>query len=178
MKESAFFLLVLQLILFTVPASAAENAVKQRTVAGFEKIKSLTGVWNGTLPDGKPIKITYIEISGGAIVEMYHSDDPMWWNMSTAYHPDTDKIMMTHYCSWGNHPRMSAAVADGPINSLHFNFIDIARNEPGNGYMRDLTFNFKDHDHISHDWIWHQDGKDTPLTLTLIRSKPLATKGE
>ncbi len=137
----------------------------------FAKIQSMVGNWKGKLPDGNDIEISYEEINGGAIVERYRSRDPMWWNMSTAYHLDNEKIMMSHYCSWGNHPRMSATVNSSNSGKIDFNFIDLARNEPDNGYMRDLEIEFIDNDHVVHYWLWRQDGKDTPLKLTLTRMK-------
>lgn len=138
---------------------------------GFNKIKSLIGTWSGTLPDGNKIEITYEEISGGAILEKYHSQDPMWWNMSSVYHLDKDKILMTHYCSWGNHPRMQSRHAniDEDLKQIAFKFKDIAQNQPEKGYMHNLTFEFQDQDHLAHHWTWREKGKDTPLKLTLIR---------
>lgn len=145
------------------------------TLADFEKLKMLVGEWQGTLPDGKPIEISYQEISGGAVVEIYHSSDPMWWNMSSAYHLNNDRIMMTHYCSWGNHPRMSA-IPDKDKKTLKFDFIDIARTQPQNGYMHSLTFNFIGKDQLKHHWTWREKGKDTPLTLTLTRKYKVSHK--
>lgn len=158
-----WFLLLAQHSLATTNIEQAKN--------GFAKIQSLVGQWQGKLPNGDDIEISYEQINGGAIVERYRSKDPMWWNMSTAYHLDNEKIMMSHYCSWGNHPRMSAAVETTEIEKIDFNFIDIAKNEPDNGYMRDLVIEFIDSDHLVHYWQWRQDGKDTPLKLTLTRVK-------
>ena len=138
---------------------------------GFDRIQSLVGDWQGTLPDGNPIDITYREISGGAIVEVYHSTDPMWWNMSSVYHADTDKVIMSHYCSWGNHPRMTATPQPANDKELAFMFLDITSTQPENGYMHNATFQFDDQDHFSHHWTWREDGKDTLLTLRMERKK-------
>lgn len=159
------------LALFFIAFAASSSLPKNNTVTGFEKIRSLIGEWDGTLPDGKPIKISYQEISGGAIVEIYHSQDPMWWNMSSAYHRDKEKIMLTHFCSWGNHPRMAAIVPTGAIKRLEFDFIDITKTQPQNGYMRNVAFEFKSEDHILHHWLWQEQDKQVPLTLTLKRKK-------
>lgn len=143
----------------------------ERTVAGFEKIRALVGEWEATLPDGKPMRVTYEEINGGAIEERYRSEDPMWWNMSTVYHLDNDRIMMSHYCSWGNHPRMTVTVPDGAIDTLDFRFLDMTYTRPDNGYMKDVSFQFRDKNHFTHRWVWHEKGKETPLTLTLVRKE-------
>ncbi len=150
--------------------SAAPACAGDDPPPAFRKLRSLAGEWHGTLPSGEPIRITYEEINGGAVVERYRSTDPMWWNMSSAYHLDGERILMTHFCSWGNHPRMSASPAHATaVDSLEFEFLDMARNEPSNGYMRNVTFEFEDEDHLEHHWTWREDGEDTPLTLSLER---------
>ena len=150
------------LLVLTCGAHAAQYS-------GFEKIKSLVGSWQGTLPDGKPIDISYREINGGAIVEIYHSKDPMWWNMSSVYHAGADRIIMNHYCSWGNHPRMTARFEPAQKDRLKFRFLDMTTTASENGYMHDNTIYFEDDNHISHHWIWREKGKDTPLVLKLER---------
>lgn len=156
--------------LFLTQNSFAASNIEQAK-NGFAKIQSLVGDWQGKLPDGNDIEISYEKINGGAIVERYRSKDTMWWNMSTAYHLDNEKIMMSHYCSWGNHPRMSAVIDSTDVKKIDFNFLDIAQNEPENGYMRDLQIEIIDSDHVVHYWQWREDGKDTPLKLTLTRVK-------
>ena len=47
-------------------------------------------------------------------------------SMISMYHPDGDKILMTHYCAVGNQPRMR-----------------------GTG-----TMTFTDPDHMIHEWRW------------------------
>lgn len=154
--------------------------------AGFKKIESLVGQWQGTLPDGNFIEISYEALNGGAILEVYHSKDPMWWNMSTVYHKGSDRILMNHYCSWGNHPKMEAELntekigesdllvselGTKEIETLEFNFIDLVRTKTDKGYMHHLKFSFQDRDHLTHQWTWRENNKDTPLKLTLVRKK-------
>jgi len=156
--------------------SSGVNA-KEILNPGFQQLKSLVGEWRGKLPDGNFIDISYQEINGGAIEERYHSKDPMWWNMSSVYHLDVDKIIMSHYCSWGNHPRMTAHFYDDQTKQLEFSFIDISMNKPDNGYMSHLTYSFQDENNFTHLWVWNQGGKKTPLLLTLVR-KNSATIGQ
>lgn len=168
MKNSLIGLLLkIHVILFAVFSA---NAFAETVVSeGYEKLKAMAGDWDGTLPDGKPIEITYQIINGGAVLERYRSKDPMWWNMSTAYHLNNDQIVMSHYCSWGNHPRMKTSSTVKKIKELDFDFIDLAENEPKNGHMRDLTIKFIDKKNVTHHWVWREDGKDTPLVLMLVR---------
>lgn len=161
-----FLLCFVQIILLTISCHSYSDTSSSE---GYEKLKSLSGDWNGTLPDGKLINISYEVINGGVVLERYHSKDPMWWNMSTAYHLRNDHIVMSHYCSWGNHPRMQASATEKNVQKIDFDFIDLAQNEPKNGYMRDLSIEFVDQNHLIHRWVWREKGKDVPLLLTLVR---------
>lgn len=163
------FLLSWSMALLQAPVVAQFNP--EAAEAAFSKLRSLEGEWSGVLPDGGSIEITYEQINGGAIIERYRSRDPMWWNMSTTYHLDNGRIVMSHYCSWGNHPRMSAVIDTNGPERIDFDFIDLAENEPDNGYMRDFEVEFIDRDQVEHHWTWREDGDDTLLKLTLTRVK-------
>lgn len=167
---------LIQLALLTgsmllLPHAGVAESDLDEVGAAFSKLRLLEGEWEGILPGGGTIEISYEQINGGAIVERYRSEDPMWWNMSTTYHRDNDRIVMSHYCSWGNHPRMSAAIDANGLERIDFDFIDLAQNEPENGYMRDFDIEFIDQDRVVHYWTWREDGVDTPLKLTLSRVK-------
>lgn len=161
---------IIHILIFSAALSLQPAIAGNPNVDGFEKLRSLVGEWETTLPDGKTMRITYEEINGGVIEERYRSEDPMWWNMSSIYYLDNDRIMMSHYCSWGNHPRMTATPGD-ETNQLDFRFLDMTYTQPENGYMKHVSFDFEDHDHITHHWVWHEQGKETPLTLTLVRKQ-------
>ena len=75
---------------------------------GLDKLKSLVGTWKGKDDEGKPISITYNLVSAGtSIMETLDMSDEKG-AMVTMYHMDGKKLMMTHYCSMGNQPRMRA----------------------------------------------------------------------
>jgi hypothetical protein len=93
-------------------------------------------------------------------------------SMATIYHLDGDKLVMTHYCSIGNQPRMLAQVPAGEIKNLSFTFVDATNlAKPSDGHMRYLTLTFQDKDHLTQVWTWRQDGKDMPATFNLVRNK-------
>lgn len=164
--------LTIRSLLFIFAALSHQPAVAgDQAAAAFEKIRALIGEWEATQPDGKLMRVTYEEINGGAIEERYRSDDPMWWNMSSVYYLDKGRVMLAHYCSWGNHPRMTATVPDGAINKLDFKFLDMVHAQPENGYMKDASIQFQDENHFAHRWIWHDKNGEKPLLLTLVRKK-------
>ena len=67
MKKSLQCLLALVMLTFGLSAAFAqhEHLPNPQSNAGFEKLKSLAGQWQGTKPDGKPVTVTYQIASGG-----------------------------------------------------------------------------------------------------------------
>ena len=86
--------------------------VKTQPNAGFEKLKPLVGNWQGKSSEGKPVAITYALVSdGSALMETLRAGSEP--EMVTVYYPDGDRLMMTHYCSMHNQPRMRADTTEG-----------------------------------------------------------------
>ena len=159
------------LLSFTAMALMTNPVLAQsKATAGFKKLKSLVGEWQGTGPHGK-VNVSYQLISGGsALMETLEpSSEP---SMATIYHLDGNKLAMTHYCSIGNQPRMLAEAPSGEIKNINFTFVDAANlAKPSDGHMTNLTLIFEDKDHLKQVWTWRQDGKDIPATFTLERKK-------
>ena len=160
-------LILLILALGTLPAYAVWAG--SDATAGFERLKSLAGEWHATGPHGR-VEISYEVISGGAAVieRRVPEKEP---GMTTVFHLDGDKLMMTHYCSIGNQPRMVADVSKtGKVEKLNFTFLDVTNlARPTDGHMRNLTFTFQGKDHVTQGWTWRQDDKDVRTTFELER---------
>ncbi len=176
MKRLAPMLLSFTIITCTVNMLWAQSqatkgqAAQDWAAAGFEKLKSLAGEWQGQGPHGLT-KVSYQVVSGGtAVMEtMVPEHEP---SMVTLYHRDGDRFMMTHYCSSGNQPRMRAEATGGEFKSLNFTFIDITNlAKPADGHMQELVLNFQSKDQFTSVWTWRQDGRDTPSTFVLERKK-------
>src|SRR5258707_2247358 len=114
---------------------------------GFEKLKSLVGTWKGKDEEGKPVQITYKVVSAGtSIMETLDMADAQE-AMVTMYHMNGRKLMMTHYCSLGNQPRMRADALSKDGTTLAFSFIDATNlASPKDDHMYKLVFTFKDDD--------------------------------
>jgi len=129
--------------------STSLAAVETKPNAGWEKLKTLVGEWDGT-ENGKPFHVSYKLVSSGtALMETMTGPDAM--EMITVYHPDGASILMTHYCSMGNQPRMRATkLAD---NKLTFRYVDAANVKGADDpRMSGLTLTFTDPDHLGADW--------------------------
>jgi hypothetical protein len=169
MNRKRSLTLLLSLAVLALPAGRA--LAQSPGQAAFEKIKSLAGDWRGTESNGDPFKTSYQVASGGsAVIETLSPAKEA--TMVTVYHLDGGSLMMTHYCSSGNQPRMRATVAPGEVKSLDFKFVDATNlAKPTDGHMKAMSLAFLDKDHITQAWTWTKDGKDDSNTFKLERAK-------
>jgi|SRR5579862_420659 len=149
------------------PAHAAAPA----TPAAFDQLKALTGTWQGKSSDGKlAMKASYeVYGNGTAVVETLSGmgESPM----VTVYYPDGPQVMLTHYCTMGNQPRLRTTGAGGG-KQLSFAFVDATNmKSPDEAHMHGLEITFADRDHFSQRWTMKKDGKDIGDTFTFERTK-------
>ena len=159
--------------LLTAASIAGESMPGAKTGpnAGFEKLKPLVGNWQGKANDGKPVKISYALVSGdSALLETIQAESGP--GMVTVYHPDGDRLMMTHYCSLNNQPRMRADTGPAENGKLVFNFVD-ATNMPSPGamHMHKLVVTFEDKDHFVQEWTWKGGEKEGTEVFRMERMK-------
>jgi hypothetical protein len=146
MKALRGTLLVSSVAVVFVSFLAADTAANSQ----LDKLKSLAGNWAGKSTDGKAIHANYKLVSGGtAVAETLSAEGEP--DMLTVYHSNGGHLMMTHYCSMGNQPRMQADAGDG--KTIAFHFVD-GTNLPGPDapHMNDLTITFVDANHITQEW--------------------------
>ena len=142
-----------------------------KTIQEFERMKSLVGEWKGTTEDQMPSTVTYTLVSdNSALMEKLAMGGES--EMVTMYHPDGDHLMMTHYCSAHNQPRMrSQAVAAGSKN-ITFDLVDVTNlSSPDAGHMKKLVVTFADKDHFTQEWTWTQKGKEKTEVIHFERMK-------
>lgn len=132
---------------------------------GFDRLKGLEGQWDATTPEGNT-RITYQVISNStALLETFDNE-----NMVSVYHPDGNDLLMTHYCAAGNQPRMRARASRS--DTITFQYVDAANlKSRTDGHMYRLVIKFNDADHVTEEWTWKQDGKETISTFQLQRVK-------
>ena len=162
---------VLSLLTGTGISGESMRSAKTEPNAGFEKMKPLVGNWQGKANDGKPVKISYALVSGGsALVETIQAESEP--GMVTVYHPDGGRLMMTHYCSLHNQPRMRADTTPAENGKLVFNFVD-ATNMPSPDamHMHKLVVTFVDKDHFAQEWTWKGGEKEGTEVFRMERMK-------
>ncbi len=144
---------------------------ESKAAPGLEKLKSLAGDWQGKDSKGGALKVSYQLISNGSSVmeTLMPAKEP---SMVTIYHLDGDNLMMTHYCSMANQPRMRAAAAPGDVKKLDFSFVDATNlASPSDAHMHNLVITFQDKDHISQEWTMAHGDEKMPVVFNLERKK-------
>jgi len=158
MKFFMMLLFLLSIFGYVLAGDKSELA----TTPQFEKMKSLVGKWNGKGGDGKPINVSYKLVSSGSALMETLSMEEHEDAMVTMYYLDGAKLMMTHYCSVGNQPRMRAGKSVAEVNKLVFKFVDATNlTHSGDPHMSGLVVTFKDNDHFTQEWTMSTKGKES-----------------
>ncbi len=134
-------------------------------------LKFLAGEWKGADADGKAHKIAFALSSGGTTLTeiLTPPDSPP---MTTMYYSDGDQLMLTHYCSLDNQPRMRAAAIKDGEKTIVFSFVDATNlKNPTDVHMHQLSIEVKDHDHFTQTWTLSKAGKDVPKVFAFERVK-------
>jgi hypothetical protein len=159
------FLALVVLATFS-PAAPATNPA-------WEKMKSLVGQWEGTMAHGDmnmPVTVSYELVSGGTSLMERMSAPEKDHEMITMYSPDGSRVMMTHYCSEGNQPRMRADAVNG--DTIAFSFVDATGlSSPQAEHMRRLVVKFQDADHFTQEWTHRKSGKEETGVFKYARKK-------
>ena len=152
-------------------ARAAEMKAPAIHDPGFDKLRSLTGDWQGTDANGKPVHVSYRPTAGGTCMMetlVAHEGE----EMITMYFMDAKRLTMTHYCTMGNQPRMRSGPVAADAQAITFDFVDAANMaSKDDAHMHRLAFRFQDADHFSQEWLMKGAGKDMPVTFNFTRTK-------
>jgi hypothetical protein len=154
-------LVVISLLLST--AALAQS----RAQTEFAQLKSLAGSWEGKTAKGQPVKVDYQLTSGGsALMSTIHEHG----DMISMFHLDgPDKLLLTHYCSMGNQPRMVATTSpDG--KTVTFKFLDVTNlSSPDFGRMDSVVIAMADANHHTEQWNFKDHDKTVPEVFELQR---------
>ncbi len=140
----------------------APGGARADAVAGFERLKTMAGEWQGQASDGRKIRHSVRLIAAGSVLM-----EESWFEghagemMVTMYHVDGERLLLTHYCVARNQPRMSATEISSDANRILFTFVD-GTNLPSrnSGHMDKALFEFAGRDSFKSRWTWYKDGKE------------------
>ena len=91
-------------------------------------------------------------------------------DMITMFYLDgPDKLLLTHYCTIGNQPRMQASLSpDG--KTLTFDFMDATNlTSPDAGHMRRVVIAMPNAGHHTEEWSFSDHGKERKEVFDLHR---------
>ena len=152
--------LAFAIVLFASVVMAEQPAPAAPVNPQFERMKSLSGEWEGqSVEAGKtmPTRTTFKVVSDGSAV-LNELDPGGKYNMVTMFHLDGTDVIATHYCSAHNQPRMRSAGKD--TSNILFEFKDATNVGPSDGRMDHVRFIVTDADHHVQEWTYRMpDGK-------------------
>jgi hypothetical protein len=152
---------------------AHEEMPAAKMPAEFDKVKSLVGTWKGTTEmGGKPMEVTNtfeLTSGGSAVIEKIMAGTPH--EMVSVYCAEGGKMVMTHYCSMGNQPKMSLKKNSDKMMDFQMNGTSGIASAK-DAHMHQMKITWKDKDHISESWTMYMDGKAQPgAVFELARAK-------
>jgi hypothetical protein len=160
-------------IFLVLGAGQGSNLAAQSTPAnaGFAKLKSLTGQWEGmTNEGGKDFQVTTtfrVVSDGSALLNDLMGGTPH--EMITMFHMDGSELMATHYCAAHNQPRFVLGPSADP-KVMDFEFKDVTNlSSPTAPHMVRVKFTFVDANHHIEDWTFLANGQKTTRRFDFYR---------
>lgn len=152
------------------------NKKKVSSHPGLEKLKKLAGTWVAADKDGKAtdqvVSVIRVTAAGSAVHETLFPGQEH--EMVSLYHRDGNDLVMTHYCSLGNQPRMKADPT-APANQLRWLFAGGTNLDPAKDkHMHEGTITIHDDDHIEWSGVCWEGGqplKGHDCNMKLVRKK-------
>jgi hypothetical protein len=157
--------IALSLLLLATATAAFSQTPAQKS---FDELKSLTGLWEGTNAQGKPLQVSFRETAGGtALMSELRRRTSM---TSMIYLDGANRLLITHYCNAGNQPRMQASVSpDG--KTITFDYFDITNvASPEDDHIVRIVFTILDANHHTEEWTSADHGSETKELFDLHRS--------
>lgn len=150
------------------------HADQAGTAPAFDRFKALVGEWvaaaDGPMAEKGDLVARYALTAGGtAVVETEFPGTPH--EMVTVYTVEGQDVVLTHYCTSGNQPRMRAAKAAGA--RLEFAFDGGGNVDPKSSkHMHSAVFEFLGPDEIRSEWTELADGKPAMVVpIHLVRKR-------
>ncbi len=163
----------------TVVACAALVAVRAVAAppdskAAFEKLKGLAGAWEGKAGHGDQLQpgasVRWETISNGtAVMETLFPGTPH--EMRSVYFLDGGELVLTHYCSAGNQPRMKLSPASTD-RTLVFDFAGGSNLDPAKDvHVHSLKLTVAGPDSLDTEWTVWGGGKQTGSNRFMLERK-------
>lgn len=146
MRKLAILIIMVATAAVALPQEPPKTASPQSDAKkAFEKLKNLTGSWQGTVM-GMSVNVTIrLASSNTAILHEATGDGKRPPNHEiTMFYVEGDRLLGTHFCDGGNRVRWEGKMPpDG--KTIEFSFLDVAGGTRG-GLAKDMVFTMIDAD--------------------------------
>jgi len=166
MRKLAILFILLAAAAATFSQETPKPAVPQTDAKkAFEKLKTLSGTWQGTVMN-IPINFTIRPASSGtAILHEGTTEKGPPDHEITMFYVEEDRLLAVHYCDGGNRARLvGKMLPDG--KGVEFSFLDVAGRTKG-GLVKRMLFTVTDA---------NKDVVD--ITFIMPNGKPVELRGE
>lgn len=139
----------------------------------LSRLAKLEGDWYRVGADGKAteelVSRFRVSAAGTAVVETMFPNTES--EMVTVYHRDGDALILQHYCSHGNQPRMAATNAS-TADAYVFDFVGGTNMEADDPHVHAITLRFLGADELGVDVIhWNEGKADENASWKLARKR-------
>ena len=145
-------------------AAAAQDVMTTDTSAAriaFERIRSLEGVWSFHTPADSG-RVTYEVVSNGsAVLERVVTGEHGAAGMVSVIHLEGGRLVLQHYCSAANQPRLVATHFDS--DEIVFELDRLGNGTTVDGHIAGAVFAFPAGRTFESRWTWRH-GADTTST--------------
>lgn len=166
---------------FTASSESADDSFTASNAdVQMRRLKKLEGTWIGTAANGEeknPVESRWrVTAAGTAIEETLFFGSTH--EMVSLIHRDGPQLMLTHYCSAGNQPRLRAeqnparVLETGPM-TIAFDFVDATNLKSQNDmHMGHLQLRMDSNDELHESWTAYVNGKpDHTAEFAFTRKK-------
>jgi hypothetical protein len=157
-------------VFLATTAVFAQSANQSDAQKSFAQLKSLSGNWEGKNSKGEPLQVSYrVTANGSALMNEIVTPDRDHDMITMISLDGSNRVLMTHYCSIGNQPRMVATSSpDG--KTITFQFLDATNlATPDAGHMDHVVITVLDPDHHTEEWVFADHGKEMKEVFDLKR---------
>ena len=177
MKRTQWIAVAAAVLLLPAAAQASEDMTAEKA---FERLKALAGTWEGSASgegaeaeaeaDATDKVVHEFEVTASGHVLMERMGPDTAYEMVNMYHLDGSDLVLTHYCSSGNQPRMKFNAAASVPNRLVFDFAGGTNLETTPSHIHSAEIRLDGRDRLDSAWKAHEGNKEAgTMTFHLKR---------
>jgi hypothetical protein len=158
--------MALAIVCLLTPASTAgaQEVPADRARAAFERLKQLAGDWKQRSTKDWEGSAAIQVIAGGSALVLTSKVAPhpgVDEAMTTVFHMDGDRLMVTHYCVAKNQPRLVATSISADASRIEFTFLDATNLKSSRaGHMNRAVYTIESNDRYRSRWTFSQQGQE------------------